>query len=384
MITVTSRVLTLEPFPAVGIRIRVLHGTSQVNKTYVALIGDIGFTFYYMIVIVSSENDTSTEEVIRYLIKWDINFFRINDIDRTRIVNISISNCSDTHIELSIKKPYKNKWDKVRLDKNDYLWYRRGDITLTNIVEGANTGIKSPYIDNIKIRLEAEEEKVRDFIYMFFYSRGRSLNTRQDNYINKLAVLQVARDVDLKIPHTVVSGDKNTVLSTLGNCGDVITKAISENNIFHRKRREITYLYTSQVQVSNVEEKHEVFFPSLLQNLITKDFELRIFYLEGEFYAAAILSQKNDKTKIDFRNYDDSNPNRVLRYTLPNSIKEKITRLMVLLNLNSGSIDMIVSDAGEYIFLEVNPIGQYMQISVPCNYNLSHKIALLMKNKIDA
>jgi hypothetical protein len=53
---------------------------------------------------------------------------------------------------------------------------------------------------------------------------------------------------------------------------------------------------------------------------------------------------------------------------------------MKQLNLNTGSIDMAVNTENEYVFFEVNPIGQYGMTSVPCNYNLDKKIAEYLIN----
>ena len=53
---------------------------------------------------------------------------------------------------------------------------------------------------------------------------------------------------------------------------------------------------------------------------------------------------------------------------------------MKYVNLNTGSIDMIVTKENEYIFLEVNPVGQFGMVSQPCNYYLEKKITeYLMK-----
>ena len=80
-------------------------------------------------------------------------------------------------------------------------------------------------------------------------------------------------------------------------------------------------------------------------------------------------------TKIDFRNYNRKKPNRTPPYDLPNRIEKKIKSCMKALNLNSGSIDMIVTPNDDYIFLEVNPVGMFWQVSFPCNYNIEEQIA---------
>jgi glutathione synthase/RimK-type ligase-like ATP-grasp enzyme len=46
-----------------------------------------------------------------------------------------------------------------------------------------------------------------------------------------------------------------------------------------------------------------------------------------------------------------------------------------------GSIDMIYSKQQEYIFLEVNPSGQFMGYSEACNYQLDRIIAEYLINQ---
>jgi D-alanine-D-alanine ligase-like ATP-grasp enzyme len=48
---------------------------------------------------------------------------------------------------------------------------------------------------------------------------------------------------------------------------------------------------------------------------------------------------------------------------------------MSSIGLRSGSIDMILTPSGEYVFLEVNPVGQFKQVSYPCNFKLEKRIA---------
>ena len=57
---------------------------------------------------------------------------------------------------------------------------------------------------------------------------------------------------------------------------------------------------------------------------------------------------------------------------------------MEALGLVMGSIDLIRSTEKEYVFLEVNPSGQFEMVSLPCNYHLEEKIAnylIRKKNK---
>jgi glutathione synthase/RimK-type ligase-like ATP-grasp enzyme len=89
----------------------------------------------------------------------------------------------------------------------------------------------------------------------------------------------------------------------------------------------------------------------------------------------AIFSQSNKMTETDYRNYDLDNPNRIVPYKLNKQLENKLILLLENLELNSGSIDLIKSKDGKYYFLEVNPVGQFGQLSYNCNYNIEKIIA---------
>lgn len=133
--------------------------------------------------------------------------------------------------------------------------------------------------------------------------------------------------------------------------------------------------YTETVSDEFIDTLNDDFFPSLIQQQLDKAYELRIFYLHGNYYSMAIFSQSDQQTCVDFRKYNDKKPNRTVPFCLPSCIEEKIKCFMMTMNLNSGSIDMIVTKKNDYVFLEVNPVGQFGMVSGPCNYRLEKEIA---------
>ena len=105
------------------------------------------------------------------------------------------------------------------------------------------------------------------------------------------------------------------------------------------------------------------------------------YYLDENFYSMAIISQSHQQTATDFRKYLTEKPNRSLRFQLPKVIENKLKILMDKVELETGSIDMILTKSGEYVFLEVNPIGQFGMTSYPCNYHLERQIAKTLIEK---
>ena len=68
-------------------------------------------------------------------------------------------------------------------------------------------------------------------------------------------------------------------------------------------------------------------------------------------------------------------PIRYIPYKLPLNIEKKLLKLVDHFNYTTGSIDIIKSIDGDYIFLEFNSVGQFGMTSKPCNYFLEKKIA---------
>ena len=141
------------------------------------------------------------------------------------------------------------------------------------------------------------------------------------------------------------------------------------------------YTYTKIVDDDLLESIPEKFSFSLFQEYIEKQFEIRSFFLNREEFSMAIFSQQSSKTMTDFRNYDKEYPNRRVPFKLPEYVREKVLKLMDELHINTGSFDFIFSKSGEYVFLEVNPVGQFGMVSMPCNYYLEKKIALSLINE---
>lgn len=188
----------------------------------------------------------------------------------------------------------------------------------------------------------------------------------------KLIVSKIANNIGIKVTDDYLFSKKDNLYKTLNKSIKFISKTVSGDSMLLYK--DFTVLnYTTLINFDV--DYSERFYPSLVQGYIEKKYELRIFYLAGAFYTMAIFSQKDNQTTIDFRVYNRAKPNRRVPFELPQSIEYKLDALMRKLDLNCGSIDMIVTPTNEYVFLEVNPIGQFAAVSYFCNYNLEKRIA---------
>ncbi len=188
----------------------------------------------------------------------------------------------------------------------------------------------------------------------------------------KLSNLLLAQSFGLKIPKTEVfnaykvGGKKISPINK-------ISKAIT--NIYRVRTEEKLQEGPGTFRIKKLPKRAQYFTPSLLQKEVDKDFEIRSVYLLGNFYSMAIFSQNDEQTKLDYRNYNRTKPNRNVPFSLPKSIETKLESIAKELGLKFCSFDLIRDNAGEYVFIEVNPEGQIGWVSRNCNYNIELKIA---------
>lgn len=322
-----------------------------------------------MILILSKHyGEISTEEVMDWLFHLGEESTRLNGEDflSSRKVRFNLD-ASD----------FSWKFADTRQENICAVWYRRSfDDFIFNFesYKGRNRDLK--YLFRF---LELEFAS----IYKLFELSLKDipwLSGRSNAVVNKLDVLQMALECGLKVPETVVLNSYGQLLDLqLESNTRLITKPIVDSvSLFDNEELYVSFT----LSCDDIKEYENVFsFPMLVQSNIEKLFELRIFYLEPDFYSMAIFSQNDHKTKTDFRNYNFDQPNRYVPFKLDLALEEKLRCLMRSLRLETGSIDMMYSVSHEYFFLEVNPVGQFGMVSHPCNYFLEKKIAERLQKK---
>jgi len=318
-----------------------------------------------MIVILSEDADFSTSLVLSWIRHYDGDYIRINKEDAVELVALRL----DSHEEVNIV--LRTGTATIDLSTVSKCWFRRGQISLKT------ASAPRIAIDELQLELARhltlEKEVLLGFIYKILGRKG-ALGSIFREDINKLTSLLRASEAGFLIPKTTVVGNKEDLMHFKQMENDIITKGI-QRVAFFKYRNLIFGNYTESVGRDDIEKHAEVFFPSLFQTKLDKAYELRIFYLEGKCYSMAIFSQLDNQTSTDFRKYNTVKPNRSVPYRLPEAVETKIKNFMASLDLNTGSIDMVVTKQKEYVFLEVNPVGQFGMVSYPCNYYLEKKIA---------
>ncbi|MCJ7934788.1 MAG: grasp-with-spasm system ATP-grasp peptide maturase [Chryseobacterium sp.] len=305
-----------------------------------------------MILIFSEETDTSTNDVV--------NWFRHLNTDFVIINNLFPANINWIKDDMTIEQDNRI----IRLSEVKAVLYRRG-----------NMNFVPEKVDFAPLQSLIQKEFVNlSEIFNYEISLKRNINSFNNSTVNKYIVSDIAGKVKLRVPKDYIITSAEELQKIMATTPRLITKTLSGSSIVGLDDTKFGVVYTKLI-TRKMLKNIEIFQPTYFQEYIEKRYELRIFYLGGKFWTMAIFSQNDKKTAVDFRNYNFEKPNRTVPFTLPKDIEEKLTTLMKTLQLNCGSIDMIVSKEMQYYFLEVNPIGQFGMVSQPCNYNLEKEIA---------
>ena len=317
--------------------------------------------------------DHSTDEVIDWLNFYRSDFERVNISSLTEEKITYIWNSDENCITLKRKGKGNIEIKNIRVG-----WNRR-----TGFFKdlGSYKSISSTQDYSLLNFLQGE---IAIYRQSFWLNRIEWLCDPAAANFSKIEVLGLAKQNGLRIPYTAITNSKRELCSIINTLqSSIVIKPLKEVKLFNI-RQDTYFPLTARITKEDVVELPEFFLPSLIQKEILKEFEIRAFYLNEQFYSMAIFSQLDNLTEVDFRNYNYKRPNRVVPFTLPKNIEISLRNLMRELRLNTGSVDILKGKDGEYYFLEINPAGQFGMVSHPCNYNLEKKIAeylIWLKNK---
>ena len=262
--------------------------------------------------------------------------------------------------------------NSIKIDnENIYkIWLHRSSPTKFQNIEKGTLNKINTFILNFQI----QEQSV--YMNYFLSEFANTKYTVPPNLLslNKLEILKLAKKHELIIPPTCVSKSKTDILRFKKLYGDIIIKPLSNCQSIIYKRQSFA-IFTTKLSADLLSKQNAHLFPCLIQKYIEKQYEIRVFYLNGICYSMAIFSQQQQNTSIDWRRKSTFHTIRNVPYKLPTNIENKIKKLMNDLSLKTGSIDLIYSKKNEYVFLEINPVGQFGMVSYLCNYSLYKKFA---------
>jgi glutathione synthase/RimK-type ligase-like ATP-grasp enzyme len=182
--------------------------------------------------------------------------------------------------------------------------------------------------------------------------------------------LHVAQKVGFNIPTTLITNDPEQARSFIAAQG--YDRTIYKSFLATEEEwRETRLLKREELDLID----SVCYAPVIFQEYIPAKVDLRITIVGEEIFAAAIHSQKTDY-KVDYR-MEMSNT-LIEPFQLPEDIKQKLRKYMEVLGLVYGAIDMRLTPENHYVFLEINPGGQWLFIEERTKQPITSSFANLL------
>ncbi|MBD2452292.1 MvdD family ATP-grasp ribosomal peptide maturase [Nostoc sp. FACHB-152] len=262
--------------------------------------------------------------------------------------------------------------DDQKLDLNEVssVWYRRIAI-----------GSRIPNTMDKQLRQASIQESRVTIMGMIASIRGFHLDPQPNirRAENKQLQLQVARELGLDTPRTLTTNNPQAVKKFFQECeGEIITKMLSSFAIYDQQGQE-QVVFTNPVSSEDLENLDGLrFCPMTFQEKVPKALELRTTIVGKQIFTAAVDSQALDNARYDWRKQGIALLDAWQPYNLPQDVEEKLLKLMANFGLNYGAIDIIVTPDNRYVFLEVNPVGEFFWLERCPGLPISQAIAQVL------
>jgi glutathione synthase/RimK-type ligase-like ATP-grasp enzyme len=112
----------------------------------------------------------------------------------------------------------------------------------------------------------------------------------------------------------------------------------------------------------------------VFQEQIPKQWELRVVYVNDKVFVGALDASVYDTSKVDWRK-PGVDVGVWQHYDLPEQVLRRLQIFMDKLGLLFGALDFIVTPLGEYVFLEINPIGEWGMLEKDLDLPIASAIA---------
>jgi hypothetical protein len=301
-----------------------------------------------MILIISDKSDVHTQKVEYFLKENSSEYVKLNiDVQSLKKTIIRFQG-----LDWEIESPTGN----FTTEEISVIWNRRTYVELLlDEIDNQDVGFKI---------WKGEWNKTLLGIYSFLETK-KWLNFYRDSYYaeNKYRQFLVAKKLGFNVPSFICANDRVFLKSFFSNDKEKVIKFMNQD--FYRTETEgYKGIYVNKIKECELEIFQEFGEnPIILQDYIDKSFEVRYTIVGDEHFVCKIDSQSSKIANIDWRRYDLPNtPHEIIKP--PASIKKKVVNLMSEFNLRFGAMDFIVSKDGEWYFLELNSMGQFLWLRI--------------------
>ena len=193
--------------------------------------------------------------------------------------------------------------------------------------------------------------------------------------VKALQLVHAAR-AGLAIPDTLITNDparaRGFRAGQAGGCCAAKALQVEVTNSADGYRTPFTAVWADD---AIAEDRSIEMSPTIYQEYLEKLVELRCVVMGDEIYCAEMDTQSRPATRLDSR-LDPDIPMRPHR--LPPEVEAAVARLVASFGIRTASMDLVLRPDGRYVFLDLNPNGQWLWIEERAGLPLSDAMARLL------
>lgn len=177
--------------------------------------------------------------------------------------------------------------------------------------------------------------------------------------------LSVARAAGLDVPRAITTTDLAAAREFVRACGgSAITKLYTSVPVAH-DAQSADVMMTSAITSEALAHFHEdelKLCPATFQEHLDKAAEYRVTIVGQQVFAARVCAV-GTAGEVDWRRAGVELGQAWAPAVLPEPVRAALLRLMDRLQLDYGAADIVETTCGRFVFLEVNPAGEYLWLA---------------------
>jgi hypothetical protein len=184
--------------------------------------------------------------------------------------------------------------------------------------------------------------------------------------------LTIAADVGLKIPRTLITNDPDAALRLIRDIGleRTVYKTFLASEQCWRETRIMRPQDMDALDALRVA-------PVIFQEYVAADADIRVTVMGPRVFATAIRAAPGGY-EVDYRM--DMAGASFAAAVLPAAVEEQLRELMRRLGLVYAAIDLRRTHEGDYVFLEVNPAGEWRFVEERTGQPMTSTMAWLLRH----
>lgn len=296
-----------------------------------------------MLLIVTNSADATANYLCGVLRASDVPYFRLNT---DCVVAETVTRFNGDALYLTT--------GSLTCEPNDFahVWYRRPvPLSVPNAAEEISSSLL----------LGEFSEIVESFLLSI--PEKRWMNHPHCNAIasRKIPQLQRARQLGLHVPDTIVTQDASLVREFFAKHGGaIVTKMLSSASLGQAESKSNEgVIYTSRVTAQHLAKASLVAnCPTLFQQEIVDKLDVRVTVVDDRIGAVALHRASREGTPVDIR-YANMSGVKYEKISIPETVRVATLELVRSYGLRFAAIDFAMVPDGEFVFLELNPNGQW-------------------------